>query len=814
MLKNFLKKFFSNEEENEFEARLNKIIKEAVNTAASENIWVSEVDFSKIKEAIEILDVEDNEYLENFILYCSFMYRSGEYNSSTLETSINLVRFYLKKVQRNWSMAFLMEIFSEPNSFHFLNFSDLVAIVAKKITADGINEEIEKFIKLLKARIYKGGNSKNERVFINQLDLLTKNKKGYFISKDSFLYVHLVTLSEISEAWVELLEACEIEGMKDNTTKKWINAQSIFIKEQIGIEIFSTQIQDLIEKANQHILKIHQNTNYEWDSPEAKSLKLNFIFKAILWNCGIDKDKVLQNALFAHAEIAFKKKVNVGALSQNTGSAALFAFSQLPIQEGVPRLMSLKNKISNKIILKSIEKYIKEAAKNGGLSADNIEEISIPNYGMEEVGVLKTTFGTLLASTTFKHNGKNETIWDNNGKSQASVPAVVKTDFSKELKLLKNTIKEVEQLLPSQRNRIENQYLMPVSWTYKDWFPLYISHPVIGILGQRLIWSFSKKDTKSVGVFNGSHFENALGEKLELDDSTIVELWHPIKSTTNEIQQWRNYLINKQITQPFKQAFREIYIVTDAELKTVNYSNRFAAHILRQHQFTSLAKLRDWRYTLQGTWDSHNIPCKTLKHWNITSQYYVDAIDSETTPSGIFNFVATDQVRFYRGAVQLNMQEVPAMVFTEIMRDVDMYVGVCSIGNDPNWQNNANGQHQNYWSSYSFGELTENAKMRAETLKIIIPKLKISSKCSFEKNFLLVKGKARTYKIHLGSGNILMTPNDQYLCIVAARDKREDNLFIPFEGDSMLSIILSKAFLLADDDKITDETIVRQIQSR
>jgi hypothetical protein len=59
-----------------------------------------------------------------------------------------------------------------------------------------------------------------------------------------------------------------------------------------------------------------------------------------------------------------------------------------------------------------------------------------------------------------------------------------------------------------------------------------------------------------------------------------------------------------------------------------------------------------------------------------------------------------------------------------------------------------------------------------------------------------------------------MEPNDQYLCIVpdgsAARDGK-DNLFLPFEGDRMLSIILSKAFLLADDRKIKDPAITHQI---
>ena len=97
-----------------------------------------------------------------------------------------------------------------------------------------------------------------------------------------------------------------------------------------------------------------------------------------------------------------------------------------------------------------------------------------------------------------------------------------------------------------------------------------------------------------------------------------------------------------------------------------------------------------------------------------------------------------------------------------------------------------------------------------------MPRLKIADRCSFTDRFLVVRGQKRTYKIHLGSGNILMEPNDEYLCIVPdsrARAKPDD-LFLPFEGDGTLSIIISKALLLADDTKIKDPTITRQIDRR
>jgi len=61
----------------------------------------------------------------------------------------------------------------------------------------------------------------------------------------------------------------------------------------------------------------------------------------------------------------------------------------------------------------------------------------------------------------------------------------------------------------------------------------------------------------------------------------------------------------------------------------------------------------------------------------------------------------------------------------------------------------------------------------------------------------------------------LMTPNDQYLCIVPKQgDTDAGEVFLPFEGDRTLSIILSKAFMLAADDKIKDGSIVQQIRQK
>ncbi len=119
-------------------------------------------------------------------------------------------------------------------------------------------------------------------------------------------------------------------------------------------------------------------------------------------------------------------------------------------------------------------------------------------------------------------------------------------------------------------------------------------------------------------------------------------------------------------------------------------------------------------------------------------------------------------------AEPMALEERPPLVFSDILRDVDLFVGVASVGNDPTWSDGGPaGRFTAYWQGYSFGDLSATAKTRKAVLERLMPRLKIASRCSFSDKFLVVRGDLRTYRIHLGSGNILMEPNDQYLCIVA-----------------------------------------------
>jgi hypothetical protein len=518
----------------------------------------------------------------------------------------------------------------------------------------------------------------------------------------------------------------------------------------------------------------------------------------------------------------------------------------MPGSEGIAQLSILKVKIKTNTAQKLIANALEAAARRMGLTAEEIEEMSVPAYGMEEVGLRRDEFEDVFSE--IRVNGSEvEQVWARkDGKTLSSAPKAIKEKYSEDLKEISQAMKDLRRMLPAQRDRIDHLYLMQKSWAFADWKSRYLDHPLVGTIARRLIWNFSREGRTSAGMWLEGQIVGGDHKPVDgLDDSVTVELWHPIHAEATTILEWRQFLLEHEIRQPFKQAYREIYLLTDAERNTGVYSNRYAAHILRQHQFNSLCAARGWKNALRLMVDAEFPPAtKSLPHWGLRAEYWIEGIGdqygTDTNETGTYLYLTTDQVRFYRteavenrahasgggylahrwgrrGAAEpLPLEEIPPLVFSEIMRDVDMFVGVASVGNDPNWlDGGAEVRYRDYWHTYSFGELTESSRTRKQVLQTLLPRLKIAGRCSLTDKFLVVRGDMRTYKIHLGSANILMEPNDQYLCIVPSRgsgNMGKDRLFIPFEGDQTLAIILSKAFLLAEDKNITDPTITRQIK--
>ncbi|WP_420571509.1 DUF4132 domain-containing protein [Kordia sp.] len=612
-------------------------------------------------------------------------------------------------------------------------------------------------------------------------------------------------------------------------SKRFLKSTSDII-DQIGISKYKAIVHPWLEhitklKEIEKTIKYDHGNGYVYEYTHFEFLheKSTTFVKGIVWSLAKFHDSTTLHLVAKLAERCFKKIPGVGPAAAGIGNACIYVLGNTKGLEGISHLSRLKLKIKQNNTRKTIIKYIEEASTKLGISSSEIEELSIPNFGLEN-GEKTIAFDDYHLELSIQELGKVNLIWRKpDGKSQKTTPAFVKnsTKHSQTLKKAKSDIAQIKKYLTAQRDRIDRLYLDNRIWTYESLTKYYLNHGLVSFIAKKLLWQFKKEDTFVTAFYINEQWITENNTPLDwITEETEVRLWHPIYEEVTGVLFWRKKLEELEIKQPLKQAYREVYILTDAEINTKTYSNRMAAHILKQHQFNALTSIRGWKYSLMGAYDD-GIDSQTatiqIKAHQLEAQFWINELyaDDEFNDAGIWNYVATDQVRFIKDNEVLDLIEVPKLVLSEILRDVDLFVGVCSVGNDPEWRDNGGlPQYRDYWTSYSFGDLTEVAKTRKQILEKLLPRLKISKVSSIDGKFLRVKGTKRTYKIHIGSSNILMEPNDQYLCIVPARgkDKNTSNIFLPFEGDRGLSLVLSKAFLLAEDDKITDKTILSQIQ--
>jgi hypothetical protein len=649
-------------------------------------------------------------------------------------------------------------------------------------------------------------------------------------------------------AWVDLLQHC-IRARGAKPAQKWSGRASALL-ERIGRPAFERSVLrwfSLVERPRTR--PVERESPWQPDPNLLLQDENADILKALAWLCAGSENAGVARALGTLALSGYRKVPQMGPRCVRLGNACVWALGAMPDAGGVGQLAMLRARVKFGTAQKGIEKALDNAAGQAGMPLQEIEEISVPTYGLQEVGVRRTKLGEFGVELVVTGTSTTELRWIKpDGKRQKSMPKAIQEHSAKELKEIKAASADLRKMLPAQRDRIENLYLEQKTWTYQAWRERYLDHPLVGTLARRLIWKFTNQERKGAGVFYEGRIVGRNGHILNwLEDSTCVELWHPMQEDPGEVLAWRDWLAELEIRQPFKQAHREVYLLTDAERTTRTYSNRFAAHVIKQHQFNALCAARGWKNKLRLMVDDEYPPAtRELPGWGLRAEFWVEGLGdnygADTTEAGTYLYLATDQVRFYKIDARENyahaggggyaagfrgqgapteplaLEEVPPLVLSEVMRDVDLFVGVASVGNDPNWADGGpEGRYRDYWTSYSFGALSQTAKTRRQVLQRLIPRLKIADRCRLEGRFLIVRGDVRTYKIHLGSGNILMEPNDQYLCIVPTSAPTTgtlgNRLFLPFEGDRTLAIILSKAFLLAEDVNIKDPTILQQISN-
>lgn len=615
---------------------------------------------------------------------------------------------------------------------------------------------------------------------------------------------------EIAQKWHRLFHlASSATGGKPS---KKVEGQITEVKDALGKEWVRARLQDWFIEA------VEAKPGEGYDQAEVFTQSNTVLLKGLVWIAIGYQDARTVNLVADLCEKSMKSIAGIGPAAQATANACLLFLERTPGVEATTRLSRLGTAIKQKSVRTRVAEIVADKAQAAGITTIQLEERVVPTYGLEG-GVKDIAFDDYRLRIVVDGPGRVAQSWIKpDGSVQKSKPAFVGSNAALKTKYdkLKAEIAVLKKVLTAQRDRIDQMFAEDLTWPLDEVESYYVGHGLVGVIARALIWQLVTDGITTASLWRDGRWEDISGAPVAVTDDTRAAMWHPIDVSTDETMAWRARLETLEIVQPTKQAYREVYLLTDAERQTNVYSNRMAAHILKQHQASTLMAARGWRYQLMGAYDDgldDQWAHKRFATSDLGAEYLIrTTFDQDWNDAGIYNFIGTDQVRFVRAGAPVALETVPPRLFSETMRDADLFVGVASVGNDPLWVDQGpTPEARDYWQSYAFGALDGFAQTRKDVLETLVPRLKIRDVARIDGKFLIVTGKLNTYKIHLGSANIMMSPGDRYLCIVpGAVEKRP--LALPFEGDTRLSVILSKALMLAEDDKITAGDIVSQLK--
>jgi hypothetical protein len=249
---------------------------------------------------------------------------------------------------------------------------------------------------------------------------------------------------------------------------------------------------------------------------------------------------------------------------------------------------------------------------------------------------------------------------------------------------------------------------------------------------------------------------------------------------------WQQRLIELRLVQPFKQAFRECYVLTPAEREAKTSSARFANRRVVSKIAAALFTARSWR--LEGG-ESEWVAQKRFADAEGSGYVQVDLPD-------VYHYLSDEEhtqlgfVEGYRDDQRIDLEQLPSAVFSEAMRDLDLIITAgAADSNEPS---------------------VEVQERRIELVQSLIPTLGLK-KVRVEDQFAYIEGKRADYRLHLGTAVIHIQPAG-YLCIVPADAVPAHNFALPFvDEDRRTSEVLSKLMMLSADHLIKDKSILMQI---
>jgi hypothetical protein len=375
--------------------------------------------------------------------------------------------------------------------------------------------------------------------------------------------------------------------------------------------------------------------------------------------------------------------------------------------------------------------------------------------------------------------GRARVAVEKDGKELKSIPPRLKNhDYVKEIKAVHKTLKD-----QYSRARIMLEKAMEAGdgFTASELASLS-EHPVINPLLEQLVFYSGTQ----LGYFRNGALVGVDEQIFELEPEDVCMIAHPVHLyKSGEWAVFQKDIFERGIIQPFKQVFRELYRPNADELGARMVSARYDGHQIQPKKAAALLKSRGWAVSYDEGLQKVHYKENIIAHIYAMADWYSPAEVEAPTIEGIeFSHRITGK--------SVPFVDVPEVIFSEIMRDVDLVVSVAHVGGvDP---------------EASLSTIEMRTAIMAELLKL----LKLTN-VELKGSHALVKGKHCEFTVHIGSGVVHKMASGA-VSILPIHSQHRGRLFLPFiDDDPKTAEITSKIVMLAEDHKIKDPTILVQI---
>ena len=363
--------------------------------------------------------------------------------------------------------------------------------------------------------------------------------------------------------------------------------------------------------------------------------------------------------------------------------------------------------------------------------------------------------------------GKADIIVTKGDKTLKSIPDKYKK--SKEVEALKDNKTYLTKQYSRTRLSLEQAMLSQTLFTAAELAKI-LEHPVVKAMLSKLV--LFNPETQASGFWQDGKLLSAEGTLTPLKAADKLLIAHP--SHLFYAVQWdlyQKYLFDKELKQPFKQVFRELYVPTKDELETSNRSERYQGHQVQPQKTVALLRSRGWTVNyeegLQRVYHKEGFRATIYA----AADWY--------TPSDV-EAPTLEYVVFYnlKDGKEVPMKEINPVIFSEVMRDVDLVVSVAHVGGvDPE-------------ASHS------TMQMRGALARESARLFKLDN-VEVKERYILVKTEHGDYSLHLGSG--MISKSGLQINVVAVQSQHRGRVFLPFvDDDPKTAEIISKMKLLAE----------------